>query len=316
MALDIVPAELTATLLEVAAYVIYATLAPQAYVVLRKRGYDSLHMKYLHMTFLLTLVAATLHVAFTITLAYEAFSTHTDEAGFAKTYYSRSDIPLCLAKSVCQAIVVVLADALLVFRTFIIWDRSRRVIIFPALFLLVDLAHSALIVVSPSSPNSPLSKSMLSPRLDLVIFVAVSWTLNLLCAGLIAYKICKMRYIIKRLFSTKNDLLDNMLTVILESASIYSVLILATLITTALGNAFQFIVVDLTPPLVGIIFLFVIMSSSNVRDDDTFRQNPTIPISAENRDVGSGTSSHLSEYRSPYSSFGPGYSQQRPHYSS
>ncbi|KAK7682415.1 hypothetical protein QCA50_014620 [Cerrena zonata] len=100
---------------------------------------------------------------------------------------------------------------------------------------------------------------------SLIIFAAVTWSLNILCSGLIGYKIWKSRRILQTYFSTTSDRLNNTLTIIIESALVYSLTSLASLIATVLRAAAIFSLTDVTPPLVGIVFLYVIISSSNFK---------------------------------------------------
>ncbi|KAK7682400.1 hypothetical protein QCA50_014605 [Cerrena zonata] len=85
---------------------------------------------------------------------------------------------------------------------------------------------------------------------SLVIFATITWSLNLLCSGLIGYKIWKSQRILQTYFVTTGSRLNNALTIIIESvfaaAALYSI-------------------TDVTPPLVGIVFLHVIISSSNFK---------------------------------------------------
>ncbi|KAK7682406.1 hypothetical protein QCA50_014611 [Cerrena zonata] len=267
---SIASAELIGTLLEVAVYCIYATLIPRAYLALRRKGSHGLLTRYLYFTLFASLLFNTLHASISVGRVIYAFTTHTDQAGFAETYLSRQSSPLFLVKMVCTSVVIVLSDALIVLRTYIIWERSPRVILLPTLLLVADIGHSVEVMVIIYTNN----EFLVTP--SLMFFAAISWGLNLLCSGLIGYRIWKSRRILQTYFAATGGRLNNALTIIIESALVYSLISLASLITTVLGAAALFSVTDVTPPLVGIVFLHVIISSSNFKANGATHQSSAV----------------------------------------
>ncbi|KAK7682405.1 hypothetical protein QCA50_014610 [Cerrena zonata] len=253
MTSSIASAELGGTLLEVAVYAAYVTLVPKAYSILRKRGFDGFIRQYLRFNFAITLLMNTLHVAFSVTMVYQTFVTNKD-LGSVENYFRSY---LNLARVECQTITLLLADTLLVLRTYTLCNGNRLVVALPILFLVADLGYSIYLVVMMASQNPTLPNTIR----NLAIAISITWALNLLCTGLIASKIWQVRRTMKIYISTGSEQLDHTLLVIIQSAAMYSAIILTALITALVGHISLIIFLHMISPMVGVVFLFMIMSS-------------------------------------------------------
>ncbi|CAL1713278.1 unnamed protein product [Somion occarium] len=267
MTLSLASAQLVGTLLELSAYGVYIALIPQCFTLLRARGLKATLMKYMHLTFFINFLAITMNACTAFVRVVQAFTSHTD----AELYFARTNSPSALLLGSSAMVVLITADALLVFRTFIVWNRDRRIIIIPVLLFVADC-------------GSQWQNPLLNPTWQLVIFWAGSWLLNILCTSLIAYKIWKARRIANRLLSNVNERLNNAFVVIIESAAVYTLVSFATMIASILGHNSVYIVILLTPPSIGIVFLYAIISSSKVKESTAKQQSTVLTRSAVRRD--------------------------------
>lgn len=127
-------------------------------------------------------------------------------------------------------------DCVQVFRTFIIWNKDWRIILFPAVLCCADIAKSIWIVWSTSLFATPPSTGFFSPALQLLAFFALTLGLNLICTcmflfvvrevsrlivyvkkALIAFKITTAHRLLNRFVTTRSRRLVNALALILES---------------------------------------------------------------------------------------------------
>ncbi|CAL1713327.1 unnamed protein product [Somion occarium] len=169
-----------------------------------------------------------------------------------------------IADNTCYIIVTIIADALIVYRTFIVWNRSYRVIIIPIVLLAGDIATSIWFDWSHTA-GSPADMVIHSPTwASLKYFCALTLALNVLCTCMIAVKIwCIQRDVDMLVFQRGTRRLSKILAIILESAAIYSAFLFAVLGLTIAESGAMFIVLNPIPPVIGIVFAYMIIRSSN-----------------------------------------------------
>ncbi|KAK7682414.1 hypothetical protein QCA50_014619 [Cerrena zonata] len=262
--------QLIGIMLEIAVYGIYATLVPRAYSVLQKKDPGLLLIKYLRCFLIAKFLLTTLHVILGVGQVIYAFTTHTDQAGFAVIYLSRLNTVIVLLRTTCHSMVFALSDILIVLRTYILWERSLRVVALPALLFVVELGHHAMFMVRILTDNIDLA------RRNLIIVTVISWSLNLSSSGFLVYKIWKSRCISTRsYFNTSIEHLSIAIIIVIECALVYSLIALALLIATALFSvAAVILILELAVPLTGITFIYVTISSSNFQANAAIQQGP------------------------------------------
>ncbi|KAJ7688264.1 hypothetical protein B0H17DRAFT_1068945 [Mycena rosella] len=171
---------------------------------------------------------------------------------------------LGLITNACWALVTPVADIFIVFRTFIVWNRNWYIVILPMLLCLANFGIGILVILSlveVGDQNSAISSSKVD---SLNAFISLSLCTNVVCTGLIAFKIIQVYRQVAWMVSNNAGRADSMriLSIIVESAAIYTLLLIATLITDHVASFVTFILIDCTPPTIGLVFSYIIIRVS------------------------------------------------------
>ncbi|KAF8914498.1 hypothetical protein CPB85DRAFT_534904 [Mucidula mucida] len=167
--------------------------------------------------------------------------------------------PMSLFVNIIYVLVTLVADAFLIYRTSTVWHNSLKIIVVPILILLTDVASRIWWIFCLSA-----FKGIRGFPTDIVVSVTVfrvlTAVLNVMCTGLIAYRI---------LSSVRKPHLDDSLTriiaLIVESASIYTLISLCQIITLTSKSFSVYIFTDMSVPVTGIVFSSIIIRVSQGR---------------------------------------------------
>ncbi|KAJ7076677.1 hypothetical protein B0H15DRAFT_863511 [Mycena belliarum] len=202
--------------------------------------------------------------------------------------------PLGVATNLCWTLVTSVGDVFIVFRTFVVWDRTWWIVLVPSLLCAATTAFGFVVIatlVKVASDNSGISRALAA----LDTFIALSLATNVMCTGLIAVRLIRVRnrtswqtsYPLGRSESMK------VLSILVESAAIYTMLLIAMLIVNRVNPLAGFIFYDIAPPTIGLVFSYIIIRVSrgtSYGDGDTTAislTNPTFERSyATNRTLG------------------------------
>ncbi|KIM90157.1 hypothetical protein PILCRDRAFT_173807 [Piloderma croceum F 1598] len=135
MTISVPLAQLTGTFLETFAYGIYIVIFPRCLDILRKRDVKRSLMSYLLATMWIGFVLITVHVVVDVVRAVQAFAGNMDVPGSPEKYYAIVNTALDRTKTSTYVSETLLADTLLVYRTYIVWGRKYWVVIVPILLL-------------------------------------------------------------------------------------------------------------------------------------------------------------------------------------
>ncbi|KAK6980732.1 hypothetical protein R3P38DRAFT_3376649 [Favolaschia claudopus] len=173
--------------------------------------------------------------------------------------------PLGILTNACWALVTPVADIFIVFRTYIVWGYDWRVVILPALLSLANLGTGALVIaalIEAGDQNSAISSSKVD---SLNAFISLSLCTNVVCTGLIAFRIVQVHRQVSWMVASNTRRSSEslrVLSIIVESAAIYTLLLIATLITDHLDGFVSFILINCTPPTIGVVFSYIIIRVS------------------------------------------------------
>ncbi|KAE9394423.1 hypothetical protein BT96DRAFT_943174 [Gymnopus androsaceus JB14] len=92
-----------------------------------------------------------------------------------------------------------------------------------------------------------------------MIFEVLTLVLNLLNTGMIAYRIWSVRKGTKSARIARSDILTNLVTVLVESAAIYTVVLVVDILLLGYGNSLLLVFIDIQTPLIGIVFSNIII---------------------------------------------------------
>ncbi|KAJ7112373.1 hypothetical protein C8R44DRAFT_882734 [Mycena epipterygia] len=135
-----------------------------------------------------------------------------------------------------------------IFRTFIVWNRNWFVIILPSMLFVGNVGTATWLIVA-FIKYDPTTKSIFFLTQPITSFLALSLCTNLLCTGLISFRIFYVRRKVAALLSGRSDV-TKFISVIIESAAIYTLLLTASLITNSEGSYVNYILFNCTPPTI------------------------------------------------------------------
>ncbi|KAJ7105236.1 hypothetical protein C8R44DRAFT_745952 [Mycena epipterygia] len=185
----------------------------------------------------------------------------------------------------CWGLATAVADAFIIFRTFTVWNRNWFVIILPSMLFLGNVGTAIWLIVA-FVKYDPTIETIFFLAQPITGFLALSLCTNLLCTGLISFRIFYFHRQVFGLLSPGSDV-TRVISVIVESAS---------LIANSLGSYVNYILFDCTPPTIGLVTGISYgesTESKSIAIDSQGRQNSPAFEIGSNRNVRSGTQSEV-----------------------
>ncbi|TFK19921.1 hypothetical protein FA15DRAFT_153958 [Coprinopsis marcescibilis] len=151
-----------------------------------------------------------------------------------------------------------MADFLAIYRCYIIWERSRRVVALPFLLLLVSIGTNGVnFHFFLYGPRGGIPFRTVKPLLDFVYPGHLAQ--NVLTTGLIAYKIWK-RHVVSQAAGVRASSTVTLLSVariVVESAMLYTLQMLALVILHPLEHPARLVFQAAIVPSTGIVFVLI-----------------------------------------------------------
>ncbi|KAJ7642339.1 hypothetical protein DFH06DRAFT_1477531 [Mycena polygramma] len=170
---------------------------------------------------------------------------------------------LGLITDACWALVTPVADIFLVFRTFIVWNRNWYIVILPMLLCLANFGTGILVLLAVVEVGD--ENSAIYSKVDtLNAYISLSLSTNVICTGLISFKIIQIYRQVSWMVTSNSGRTDSMriLSIIVESAAIYTLLLIATLISDHVASFVTFVLIDCSSPTIGLVFSYIIIRVS------------------------------------------------------
>ncbi|CAL1713325.1 unnamed protein product [Somion occarium] len=269
-------AELGGTLWEALMYGAYIAILPQGIRILLRNDFRGRILNYFIFTLVISFLAITVHLSANFARVIEAFTSHSDVPNYPDHFYSINNDRLNVLKMSGYVITTLIMDVLIVFRTYMIWNRDWRIILFPVVLCCADTGKSVWIVIATGLTATPPSTGFFAPSLQLLAFFALTLGLNFICTSLIVFKIFRARHLLNKFIITRQRRLNGALALVIESAAIYSMfLFLALILAVARSNAL-YIIFNMLPPMIGIVFLYVILRSAEQKRNTTVLQSTVL----------------------------------------
>ncbi|KAJ7796585.1 hypothetical protein B0H14DRAFT_2914047 [Mycena olivaceomarginata] len=183
---------------------------------------------------------------------------------------------LGITGTTCWVLVTVVADMFIVFRTFVVWGRRWTATIIPSLLLLANLVVAILALATFSGADTTLWSSV-----DWMnALISLTLCTNVVCTGLIAFRIIHTYRQVASIISRNAGRPEStrILSIIIESAAIYTAVLVATLVVARLRGFAIFILMDCLCPTIGLVFLYIIIrvSRGTSYGDVKIHETPTI----------------------------------------
>jgi len=253
-------ANFLALILETLLYGVFCVLfVASISVIVRRRG-ASVNSRLL-VTISVIWILSTLHWILDVIRGVQAFVEL--ERGGALQYFLDLSNPLQAAKTAVYVTLTLVGDGFLIFRCFMVWGARWYMIIVPAMLLCGTGVggYGATYEFSKAAPGAEVFLPAIVPWIT--SFISLTLCTNVVCTCLIAIRILRIGNGVRNTVATQNLSL-NALTVLAESAALYSGSVLSLMITYLLDSNAQYTVLDLTAPLIGITFSIIVIRVSLV----------------------------------------------------
>ncbi|KAI9436015.1 hypothetical protein H4582DRAFT_1958494 [Lactarius indigo] len=200
-------------------------------------------------------------------------------------YFANVASALSLIKTALYLVITILFDAFILYRCWLIWDRSLVVIALPFLIFLADIGTGVAAVQGLSGIAK--GDSVFIQRQEKITksFFSSTVAVNGLCSLLIAYRVWVRQNPVRD--SRKSFGLSKEAAILVESAALYFVTLICLISTyTRQSNAFN-VFLDMASPIIGIAFTLIVLRMGNLATEATHisMQGMGEPIPEENRSV-------------------------------
>ncbi|PBK68540.1 hypothetical protein ARMSODRAFT_1040194, partial [Armillaria solidipes] len=162
-----------------------------------------------------------------------------------------------LVGNVPWALTMIVADAFLIYRTYVVWMQKYIVIVIPLLLFAADVGAAIYFLVRIGTSTTTLVQLTNATT----IFAAVMLAANIVCTALISFCIWMVR---RNISETRQgfDPLSGVIALIVESAAVCTVVLIAQIITLGLRSPIHNVLFDIQAPIIGIVFSMIIIRVS------------------------------------------------------
>jgi hypothetical protein len=253
--------ELIGALFEAVGYGIYLMVTPRVLnVLIRKKHMGKAQRIYFLTTTVLLFVFATVHIFVDLTRAMVAFTSQMSVPNYAERYFANVNTGWNISKNASYTSATIVADTLLVYRTFIVWGRNYWIALVPTLILMADFSLSVWFTwsINEAHPGNSVLVSAVFVRSK--YFLIATLVLNLLCTLLISVRIWRIQRLVTPFKASRGA---NAISIIVESAALYSAVTVVLIVCSILNISPFFFFLNSMPPLIGVVFSYIIIRSSS-----------------------------------------------------
>ncbi|EIM81954.1 uncharacterized protein STEHIDRAFT_171577 [Stereum hirsutum FP-91666 SS1] len=266
-----VNAELLGLYLLLITYGIYLVVFFQCVLVFRRRSLDGHHgTLWLPVATILIFVVAAIHLVTSLIRAWEAFSFKADGISTAvKVFQGVASLP-SLLKNASFIAQTILTDAIMVYRTYVVWGLNWEIVIIPLALLCADIAMGtwSMFTLARTGVNGDPIVAEVVVRVK--YFYIVTLALNVMCSALISWRIWRVESEAKLVTAKENGnrrpepgmRIGMVINVIVESAAVYCACLVVLIATAALNSDVMFAILDFMPHLMAIIFSLIIIRAA------------------------------------------------------
>ncbi|KAJ7624412.1 hypothetical protein FB45DRAFT_1060728, partial [Roridomyces roridus] len=172
-------------------------------------------------------------------------------------------------------VTTLVTDSLLIHRLYAVWSSDRRVIIFPLLVLVAEIACGVHVLYD-------LSRASLVDDLTVIQGISVVWTtsyfatsiaISIYSTGMISYRLIKVSRSLQVACTTGDSVgqtrWKNLLIILVESAALQTTMAIGVLVCFQFGLLAQSVLIALEPVIFGIsVFLIYLRVALGWTDDD------------------------------------------------
>ncbi|KAG1836893.1 hypothetical protein DFJ58DRAFT_864143 [Suillus subalutaceus] len=204
----------------------------------------------------LLLILSTAHIVVNIIRAEDGLVKYRDTfLGGPVAFFEDVSQITYLIKNALYVMQTLVADGVVIYRCYIVW-QSTRVIILPCMLWCGVAATGFHAIYSCSQASG----SIYVPELAqwVMAFLVLTIATNLLSSGLLAYRIWMIERSVFIVRTTKSTLMP-ILRVLVDSAVLYSAVLFPALICFMLSNTGEVVVLNMAMPIMSIAFYMVLI---------------------------------------------------------
>ncbi|KAI0716368.1 hypothetical protein C8Q76DRAFT_723947 [Earliella scabrosa] len=198
---------------------------------------------------------------------YNAFSV--SPSGAPHSPIQMAEVPTAtLIKNLITIMLALISDAIMVYRTFIIWNLKVAVIIVPVLLLLGDIGLGILSTWTlgvVGEGHRPIA-ALVSVRVR--YFFVLTFAVNALCASLICWRLWRVHSRTRaRTVHDGGSHLSRVFEIIIESALLYCAHLLILIVSNSVGSNVFFVFLHPLPPVTALVFTMIIVRTRSPKDN-------------------------------------------------
>ncbi|KAF5317177.1 hypothetical protein D9611_003751 [Ephemerocybe angulata] len=225
---------------------------------------------------ILMFVTATLHEVITIYRVLRAYGFMLGPKGTPISYIQTTAWDN-YAHTVMNGLMAWIADALVIYRCYLIWGNSFYVIILPTIITITTMGVNLTLWIWWRVPFTDYKGITVIMNLGYPFLFAQ----NVLTTGLIAWKIIRQHRRSKSsglvMVTTSNMTLVSVARIIIESALLYTLILLLVIIFYFWGHPMQYVIRGAIIPSIGIVFVLIAIRVHGARNDFGSSQTTTVP---------------------------------------
>jgi len=211
------------------------------------------------------------------------FVTYRDNPG-TRLYFSIPTIPSNIAQLALYIFQTLIADAIVICRLYIIWNRKPWICIFPALCWLACTGSGMLFVIDLCCTKPTLGAIIeLKAKIRKPVLIGASATLllNVFSTAMISIRVWIISGRAKNSAQLRSKF-SRPIRIIVDSAAIYTIFFLSTLVAYLAGSNIALPLVASTGPVIGLTFCLIIVRAglSPKQQDDSTREEQRQPVSS------------------------------------
>ncbi|TFY66789.1 hypothetical protein EVG20_g4302 [Dentipellis fragilis] len=195
--------------------------------------------KTLFLMLLLMLILATSHVALSFARVFIGFILMRDVPGGPLAYFAQLSSSVLVAKTALFAFQTLLGDTIYIWRCYVIWNKSKKIIVVPVITLLASLVCAC--VIQPDVAVGSLEKAFGAPNCNTACLTSDSVA------------------IIWRIWRKDRSQQSHILIAVFEGGLMYTLSLVTYLALFAVGSNGQWVALDSITHFVPICFCLVIL---------------------------------------------------------
>ncbi|KAF8261168.1 hypothetical protein EI94DRAFT_1833463 [Lactarius quietus] len=291
-ALSFSSSELLALCCESVLYGVYLVLFADCVKVLikkrRRRAGGNLRLILISVTLFMLITWHEFLDCIRLYLAYKNSETNTG----ADKYYFNVTSTLSVMKTSVYLVETLASDLFILYRCYVVWNSNIFVIVLPVLLYFADMATgiAAVYTLSLIKPTSSAEFSLEQERITNSFF-SCTLAVNSVCTGLIAFRIWRTQRQTRDAKMGAN--LTHVSVIVIESGAIYLSVLAANVAAFVLKSNMFNIFLDMTSPIIGIVFsLIIVRVGRGISTEDTRRTMQSISLSMPSKSHGQSSRSN------------------------